>query len=268
MEAFSSSVSISMRAIVAACETPALVVLIIVVALVIVCLGSLIAEFFIERRHFRVFLPKLVDELKASEDDPRDVIKKSGLLLRQKQYLIELTRHRSITDEMRESLAVGLEYRERRRYDGIVKITDVLAKVSPMLGLLCTLIPLGPGVVALGVGDTETLSSALLTAFDATSMGLVAGVFSMVVSAIRTRWYKDYMVSFDACMECVLETEKSRQRCNPTEGESAGKVEAPAGEEEAPAAEEEALAETKEAPAGEEEVSGAQEEAPDEGDSL
>ncbi len=235
MEAFSNSVSVSMRSMVAACETPALVVLIIVVAAVVVCLGSLVAELFIERRHFKVFLPRLVDELKASEDDPREVIVKSGLLMRQKQYLIELTRHRSITDDMRESLAVGLEYRERRRYDGIVKVTDVLAKISPMLGLLCTLIPLGPGVVALGEGDTQTLSSALLTAFDATSMGLIAGVFAMVVSAIRTRWYKDYMVSFDACMECVLETEKSRRetlaaKADAGAEDTAGEVEFPGKE--------------------------------------
>lgn len=252
MEAFSNSVSVSMRAIVASCETPALVVLIVVVAIVIVCLGSLIAEFFIERRHFRVFLPKLVDELKASEDDPRGVIEKSGLLLRQKQYLIELTRHRSITDEMRESLAVALEYRERRRYDGLVKVTDVLAKISPMLGLLCTLIPLGPGVVALGTGDTETLSSALLTAFDATSMGLISGVFAMLVSAIRTRWYKDYMVSFDACMECVLETEKSRQRRSPAQGETSSEEETSSDEaldtKEESAEIEEELATNEEAP--------------------
>lgn len=37
-----------------------------------------------------------------------------------------------------------------------------------MLGLLGTLIPLGPGIIALGQGDTQTLSTSLLTAFDTT----------------------------------------------------------------------------------------------------
>lgn len=212
MESFGNSVSVAMRTIVAACQTPAIIVLIILIAFVVICVGMLVAELFTEHRQFRVFLPKLVDDLKAAEDNPVPVIEGSGLLLRQKRALIELTKHPDITDEMRESLAVGLEYQERRRYDSIVKVTDVLAKVSPMLGLLCTLIPLGPGVVALGTGDTQTLSGSLLTAFDATSMGLIVGAFSLVISAIHTRWYKDYMVAFDACMECVLETEKIRAR--------------------------------------------------------
>ena len=34
----------------------------------------------------------------------------------------------------------------------------MIAKLGPMFGLLGPLIPLGPGIVALGQGDTVTLS--------------------------------------------------------------------------------------------------------------
>jgi biopolymer transport protein ExbB/TolQ len=64
--------------------------------------------------------------------------------------------------------------------------------------------------MALGAGDTQTLSQSLLTAFDTTSLGLIVAAFAMIVSAVRSRWYKDYMVSFDAAMECVLEIEKQK----------------------------------------------------------
>ena len=82
------------------------------------------------------------------------------------------------------------------------------AKIGPMLGLLGTLIPLGPGIIALGQGDTITLSSSLLTAFDTTIMGLIAAAIAIVISTIRTRWYTDYMSILETLMECILEAEK------------------------------------------------------------
>lgn len=214
MEEFQSLTSTAMRDLVSVCVTPVVVLLLLAVVFAACCLAWLIAEYFTERRHFKVFLPRLVDDLRASVDksvaSSQDVIKKSGLLLRQKRYLLELTLHPAITANMRESMAVDVEYRERRHYDGIVKITDLLARIAPMLGLLGTLIPLGPGIMALGSGDTETLSQSLLTAFDTTSLGLIAACFALLISAIRKRWYKDYLTSFDAAMECVLEVEKLR----------------------------------------------------------
>jgi biopolymer transport protein ExbB/TolQ len=209
MEGFSDTSSTVMRDIVAACQTPVVALLLLGILFIVICLGSLIGEFFTEHRKFKVFLPALVDDLKNSPDGPREVIKRSGLLLRQKQCLIELTRHPDITDAMRESLAVGLEYREQKRYDLIVKITDVISRIAPMLGLLGTLIPLGPGILALGTGETQILAQSLLIAFDTTSLGLIIAGFALVISAVRGRWYKEYMVSFDTAIECVLEVEKS-----------------------------------------------------------
>ena len=208
MEQFDTAVSGVLRSIVGVCETPVIILLLIALVAAVILLGSLLGEYFTEHRHFKVFLPKLVDQLEEFPDETADILKKSGLLLRQKRYLIELTRHPELTDAMRESLAVGLEYKERRRYDNAVKVTDVMSRIAPMLGLLGTLIPLGPGIMALGSGDAETLSASLLTAFDTTSLGLIIAGFCWIISAVRKSWYKDYMVSFDAIMECVLEVEK------------------------------------------------------------
>lgn len=205
-----------MRDVVSVCEIPVIVLLLAGIVIIVVCIGSLVGEFLTEHRHFKVFLPKIVDELERSESDPSvdpvAVIKGSGLLLRQKRYLIELLNHPDLTDEMRESLAVGIENEERRRYDIKVKVTEVISRIAPLVGLLGTLIPLGPGIMALGEGNTEILSASLLTAFDTISLGLIIAAFAIVITAIRKRWYKDYMVTFDALMECVLDIEKDRNR--------------------------------------------------------
>ena len=206
MDVFSETVSQAMRALVAACQTPVIVLLLAGAALAVICLGSLLAEYFTEHRRFKVFLPRLLDELKAAGPEGiAEVVKASGLLLRQKRYLVELTLHPHLSAALRESLAAGLEKQERRRYELIVKFTDLGARIAPMLGLLGTLIPLGPGIVALSAGDTATLSASLTTAFDTTSLGLMEAAVFMLVSALRSRWYKDYMSSFDTAMESIVD---------------------------------------------------------------
>jgi biopolymer transport protein ExbB/TolQ len=63
----------------------------------------------------------------------------------------------------------------------------VLVRVGPCLGLAATLIPLGPGLAALGQGDLETLSSQLVVAFSATVVGLGIGGVGYILSVARAR---------------------------------------------------------------------------------
>ena len=155
-------------------------------------------------------MPWLIDEINYTTDTAGidRCIRNSKLLVRQKDALWELIAHPDVTPLMRESLAVRLIQQEQAFYDRRLKISDVIAKIGPMLGLLGTLIPLGPGIIALGQGDTITLSSSLLTAFDTTIMGLIAAAIAIVISTIRTRWYTDYMSILETLMECILEAEK------------------------------------------------------------
>ena len=85
--------------------------------------------------------------------------------------------------------------------------SELLARLAPMLGLLGTLIPLGPGIIALGQGDTQTLSTSLLTAFDTTIAGLCAAAVCLVVTTLRKRWYGGYMADLETLMDCVREEE-------------------------------------------------------------
>ncbi len=68
---------------------------------------------------------------------------------------------------------------------------DLLARIPPMLGLMATIIPLGPGLAALGEGDPAKLASAVTVAFDATVLGLVAGIGGLVIGKLRRRWYEE-----------------------------------------------------------------------------
>lgn len=74
---------------------------------------------------------------------------------------------------------------------------DLLARIPPMLGLMATIIPLGPGLAALGKGDPAQLASAVTVAFDATVLGLVAGIGGLVIGKLRRRWYEEVLEAME-----------------------------------------------------------------------
>ena len=199
-----------LRAIASAMELPVVIGLILFIAFTLFSIGWWAVEYFRERRHMQVSLPALLDQLRAAEGGVAETIEKSGLLRRQKDALLELTKHPNFDAAMRESLGANLLEREQSHYDGILKCTDLVSKLAPMLGLMGTLIPLGPGIMALGQGDTYTLSVSLLTAFDTTIAGLIAAAFCLVISTVRRRWYSGYMADLETLMDCVLERENAK----------------------------------------------------------
>jgi len=194
-----------LRAISSALLVPDLVVLLLLIAITIVMAGTLLAELFTERRHMKAKMPVLLNELQKKDRPLEDVIAFSGLLKRQRAALLTVCAQRELSPLKRESLAGELLAAERAHYDLRIKITDLVMRLGPMFGLLGTLIPLGPGIIALGRGDTYTLSASLLTAFDTTVAGLIAAAAATVISAVRKRWYGKYMGQLDSVMECLLE---------------------------------------------------------------
>ena len=103
------------------------------------------------------------------------------------------------------ALAQQLVAQEEERLEKYTAVTDLIARLGPMFGLLGTLIPLGPGIVALGQGDTQTLAESLGVAFDTTIAGVISAAVSCVISNIRKRWYNEYITLLESTMECILE---------------------------------------------------------------
>lgn len=82
-----------------------------------------------------------------------------------------------------------------------IERADILARISPMLGLMGTLIPLGPGLAALGRGDVAVLAQAVTIAFDTTVLGLFAGIIAFVTSRLRRRWYDQLLNEMEEKIE-------------------------------------------------------------------
>ena len=108
---------------------------------------------------------------------------------------------------MKENFATSLLDNYNQNLDFVVKKSDLIVKLGPTFGLLGTLIPLGPGIIALAQGDTAKLSYSLLAAFDTTVIGLIAASLCAVISMIRRRWYAKDRIMLTLIMEAVLESE-------------------------------------------------------------
>lgn len=74
-------------------------------------------------------------------------------------------------------------------------ITESIAKqsfitrVGPMLGLMGTLIPLGPALTGLASGNVQVLSSNLVVAFTTTVLGLLISGVAYGMALTRRTWY-------------------------------------------------------------------------------
>ena len=75
--------------------------------------------------------------------------------------------------------------------------TRILVRAGPAIGLMGTLIPLAPGLAALGRGDLPQLATDLRTAFAATVIGLLAGTVAFALTLTRTRMYSEDLTALE-----------------------------------------------------------------------
>jgi biopolymer transport protein ExbB/TolQ len=75
--------------------------------------------------------------------------------------------------------------------------TRILVRAGPALGLMGTLIPLAPGLAALGRGEVSTLATDLRTAFAATTIGLLVGTVAFALTLTRTRMYSEDLTALE-----------------------------------------------------------------------
>lgn len=185
---------------------PDIILLLALIGYALFSIGSIIAEYVTERRHFQVTMPKFLAALMgAGEDSLPAVIEESGLIRRQKVALLTVYDYRTLPGDALVALIRRLVSEEESYYGRITGRNNMAARVAPMLGLMGTLIPLGPGIQALGNADTAALSSSLLVAFDTTVAGLVVAAVCLVVGKLRSRWYDNYMSALDSAMATMLQ---------------------------------------------------------------
>lgn len=87
--------------------------------------------------------------------------------------------------------------------------SKTLTKLGPILGLMGTLIPMGPALVGLSTGDIASMAYNMQVAFATTVIGLFAGAIGFLTQQVKQRWYLQDMTNLDFLAELL--TEKRNQ---------------------------------------------------------
>ncbi|WP_432645131.1 MotA/TolQ/ExbB proton channel family protein [Methanobrevibacter sp.] len=186
---------------------PVLVILLVIVIITIITLGGIIAEYTSRKKVSVGTIRDLIYDINDSKsvDDLKNVINNAKIPKSQKRVLIELASSERLGNDSRDALARKLFEFEEEKTLATLKKTDIITRIGPTLGLMGTLIPMGPGLAALGAGDINTLATSLTVAFNTTIVGIGSGALCYFIGKIRSGWYDSYLSDLDALIDAVLD---------------------------------------------------------------
>lgn len=109
--------------------------------------------------------------------------------------------------------APGFELERARQRDPQLTLADLEAlavkrlefvristRIAPMLGLVATMIPMGPALKALADGQIADVSHNLAVAFSAVILALIAAALTYWVAHVRRRWYAGDLLSIEQAL--------------------------------------------------------------------
>lgn len=186
---------------------PVLIILLIIVIISLLLVGEVIAEFLARKKSKNIDIGDLIYSINNSDsiENVKRVIEESSLGDSQKYVLTRITDSSKLKKASREALARNLVEDEEGKIEKKLARTDIITRIGPTLGLMGTLIPMGPGLAALGAGDINTLASSLTIAFNTTIVGIGSGALCYVLGKIRTQWYDKYLSQLDALSDAILD---------------------------------------------------------------
>ena len=139
-------------------QIPVIIFLVVFAVFAVLAIGGLISEYTSRKK----ITPDMIEELiyaianAGSLDEIKNIIKNAKIYESQKVVLIKILRSSSLTEDSRHALAKKLIEFEENKFTKSIERTDFVTRIGPTLGLMGTLIPMGPGLAALGAGDVNT----------------------------------------------------------------------------------------------------------------
>lgn len=92
--------------------------------------------------------------------------------------------------------------------DKDLSTSKTLTKMGPMLGLMGTLIPMGPALVGLAAGDIASMAYNMQVAFATTVVGLFASGIGFITQQVKQRWYRQDMTNLEFLAELLNENRR------------------------------------------------------------
>lgn len=80
----------------------------------------------------------------------------------------------------------------------LLEIPRVATRVAPMLGLVATMIPMGPALKGLSDGNLAQVSDNLTVAFSAVILALIAASITYWIVNVRRRWLAEELLEIES----------------------------------------------------------------------
>jgi len=203
----SEILSSSLHVIAQSLLIPVIIGLLLFMLYSIISFGGLISEYTSRVKYNVKEIESVIRSISnpGSPEKVISVVENSNMPQSYKDILINLASNSDLGEKSREALARKLIENEELKAAKSLEKTDMVTRLGPTLGLMGTLIPMGPGLAALGGGDIQGLSQAIIIAFDTTVVGLAAGGVAYLISKIRRRWYEENLSNIETLTEAALE---------------------------------------------------------------
>jgi biopolymer transport protein ExbB/TolQ len=184
-----------------ALRVPVLIAAVVVLGLCTLELGRFLAEYWRRRVRARDFDLCELSKRAIAEPQHAAALAYSAPGTIAAKALVEIA-NAPAADRARasEHALARYELAVQRRLDR----TRLLVRAGPAIGLMGTLIPLAPGLAALGDGDVSALAENLRDAFGATVVGLLVGTVAFALTLARTRMYTEDLAALEQGAESVL----------------------------------------------------------------
>ena len=188
-------------------QIPVIIFLLLFALYAVITVGGLISEYSSRKKVPVKLIKEMIYDIYDAEssEDIKNIVNNADIQKSQKTVLVELAESEHLSKKSRQTLARRLIDNEEDKITQNLQKTDIITKVGPTLGLMGTLIPMGPGLAALGTSDVTTLASAITVAFNTTILGIGSGAATYLASKLRRRWFGEYLANLDALMDAILD---------------------------------------------------------------
>lgn len=182
---------------------PVIVLLIVMFIRALLLIGSFFGQYLSIRK--TEFLIK--DKFASLNTDNIDSI---GLELPQKNpsmvvcYILNILKAKESPAHLQKLLA---DYEIAADKD--LAISKTLTKMGPMLGLMGTLIPMGPALVGLSTGDITSMAYNMQVAFATTVVGLFCAAIGFITQQVKQRWYLQDMTNLEFLVELLNQKQRN-----------------------------------------------------------
>ncbi len=161
---------------------PVIVLLLAALGAALISLGGFCAAYLVllqERKKRNALLKKIRKKTDFNEND----IDEDGIFASHLRKLYDFKFNETECEKYISELELGYARElERARF---------LTKTGPMLGLMGTLIPMGPALAGLASGDIANMAYNMQIAFATTVVGCVVAGIALLIISVKKHWFAE-----------------------------------------------------------------------------